>query len=132
LIAKALAEQEKKKKETEAKKPVAPKNPLSAMPLNRYAGKYFNEIYSSVNISVIDNKLVMEIGPKKVKLSLIHWEKDIFSVNGPKSIFEHESGFASFQVDPQGKVSSVILDFLNQDDDLGIFKRIEDAKVSPK
>ena len=70
---------------------------------------------------VIDGKLILDIGPKKVKLSLRHWDKDIFVVNWPKSVLEQESGFAHFQVDPQSKVNGVILDALNQDNDLGIF-----------
>jgi CubicO group peptidase (beta-lactamase class C family) len=129
LSAKALAEQEKKKKEIKAKKPVAPRNPLAAMPLDCYTGKYFNEVYSTVTISVVDDKLILDIGPKKVKMSLRHWDKDIFAVHWPIYGFDQESGFASFQVDPQGKASSVILDFLNQDDDLGIFKRVEEEKA---
>ena len=132
LSAKALAEQKKKKKEMKTKKPVAPRNPLAAMPLDRYAGKYFNEVYSTVTISVVDGKLILDIGPKKVKMSLKHWDKDIFAVNWPIYGFEQESGFAGFQVNPQGKVNGVILDFLNQDDDLGVFKRIGSEKAVPK
>jgi len=132
LSAKALAEQEKMKKEMKSKKPPAPKNPLAAMPLDRYAGKYFSEVYNTINISVVDGKLILNIGPKKVKMSFKHWDKDIFEVHWPVYGFDQESGFAGFQVDPQGKVEGVFLDFLNQDDDLGIFKRVEEAKASPK
>jgi len=132
LSAKALAEQEKKKKEMETKNPVAPKNPLAAMPVDRYVGKYFNEVYSTVNIAAVDGKLILDIGPKKVKMSLRHWDKDIFAVHWPIYGFDQEYGFASFQVDPQGRVNGVILEALNQDDDLGIFKRAEEKKPEPK
>ena len=90
------------------------------------------EVYSTVNISVVDGKLILDIGPKKVKMLLRHWDKDIFAVHWPIYGFDQESGFAHFQVDPQGKVNGVIIVFLNQDDDLGIFKRVEEAKASPK
>ena len=86
----------------------------------------------ALNIAVVDGKLILDIGPKKVKMSLRHWDKDIFVVHWPIYGFDQEYGFASFQVDPQGRVNGVILEALNQDDDLGIFKRVEEKKPVPK
>jgi CubicO group peptidase (beta-lactamase class C family) len=125
LSAEALAEAGKMKKEEKAGKTVAPKNPLAAMPLKKYAGNYANGVYGKINVSVVDGKLTIVIGPKKVKMSLQHWDKDIFAVNWPNGASDSEYGFAIFQVDPQGKATGVTLDYLNQNDDLGVFKRVE-------
>lgn len=126
LSAEALAELEKMKKGEKARKPVVPKKPLAAMPLEKYVGDYSNDVYSKINISVVDGKLTIVMGPKKVKITLQHWDKDIFAMNLPLYGFDLEYGFAIFQVDPQGKATSVTLDSLNQDDELGIFKRVEE------
>ena len=128
LSAEGLAELEKTKKEEKDKKAVAPKNPLAAMPLKNYEGMYANDIYGKINISVVNGNLTITIGPKKVKMTLNHWDKDIFAVNWPVYGADFESGFAIFQIDPLGKVTGVVLDFLNQDDDLGVFKRLEEKK----
>lgn len=126
LSAEALAELGKMKKEEKARKPVVPKNPLAAMPLEKYVGDYSDDVYSKINISVVDGKLTIVMGPKKVKMTLQHWDKDIFAINWPLYGFDLEYGFAIFQVDPQGKVTSVTIDSLNQNNELGIFKRVEE------
>lgn len=125
LSAEALAEAAKMKEEEKSGKPVAPKNPLAAMPLRLYAGNYANDVYGKINVSVADGKLTIVIGPKKVKMFLHHWDKDIFAVNWPQGASDSEYGFAIFQVDPQGKATGITLDALNQNDDLGVFKRVE-------
>ncbi len=128
LSAEGLAELEKTKKEEKDKKAVAPQNPLAAMPLKNYEGIYANDLYGKITISVVSGKLTAVIGPKKVKMSLNHWDKDIFAVNWPVYDADIESGFAIFQADPQGKVTGVTLDFLSQDNDMGMFKRVEKNK----
>ena len=128
LSAEGLAELEKAIKEEEDKKAVAPNNPLASMPPENYAGVYVNDIYGKINISAVNGKLAAIIGPKKVKMNLNHWNKDIFAVNWPVNGTGFESGFAIFQVDPQSNVTGVTFDFLNQDDDLGVFKRVEEKK----
>ena len=126
LSAEALAESEKMKKGEKARKPVAPQNPLAAMPLEKYVGDYSNNVYGKINISVVDGKLTVVMGPKKEKLALQHWDKDIFAMHWLSDGLGSEFGFAIFQVEPQGKVTRVTLDSLNQDDELGIFKRVEE------
>jgi CubicO group peptidase (beta-lactamase class C family) len=130
LSAEALAEMEKTKKETKAKEPIRPKNPLPAMPLEKYVGDYSNALYGKINIAVADGKLAIAIGPKQVIMTLNHWDKDIFAVTSPIFSSDPESGFAIFQVDPQGKVTGVTLDSLNQDGNSGIFRRVEEATVN--
>ncbi|MCX5707096.1 MAG: DUF3471 domain-containing protein, partial [Candidatus Omnitrophica bacterium] len=125
LSAEGLAELEKMKKEEKAKIPVAPKNPLAAMPLEKYSGDYSNDVYGKINITVVDGKLTIVLGPKKLKITLSHWNKDIFSAHWPFSDSDLESSFAIFQVDPQSKVTGVTIDSLNQNDGLGVFARVE-------
>jgi len=119
---------EKTKKEEKDKKAMAPQNPLAAMPLVNYEGVYANNLYGKINISVVSGKLTAVIGPKKVKMTLNHWDKNIFAVNWPVYDADIESGFAIFHVDPQSNVTGVTLDFLNQDNDMGVFKRVEEKK----
>ncbi|MFA5008676.1 MAG: serine hydrolase [Candidatus Omnitrophota bacterium] len=126
VSAEGLAELEKMKKKEKVDKPVAPKNPLPAMELEKYAGDYSNSVYGKINISLVDGKLVIAIGPKKVKMSLRHWDKDIFAVSSQFYGSDLDSGFVIFQIDPQGKITGVTLDSLNQDDDLGVFTRVEE------
>ena len=57
---------------------------------------------------------------------LVPWNKDIFITQWPMSDPDLDAGFAIFDVDPKGKVTGVTLDSLNQDDDLGVFKRTND------
>jgi hypothetical protein len=128
LSAEALAKLGEMKKEEKIKRPVAPKNPISPMPLEKYFGDYANDIYGKINISLVDGKLTIVIGPKKAKIALKHWDKDIFATHWVGDGLGAESGFATFQVDPKGKVTGVTLDSLNQDDELGIFKSEEDAE----
>ena len=125
LSAEGLAELEKAKKKEEAKKPVQPKNPLAAMPLETYTGIYSNDVFGKITVSVVDGKLIVVIGPKKIKITLSHWNKDVFAAHWPVADAELESAFASFQANPEGKVTGITLDNLNQDDDLGVFHRVE-------
>lgn len=127
LSAEGLAELEKMKKEAKAKIPAAPKNPLPAMPLEKYTGDYSNDVYGRINISVIEGKLTITMGPKKVKVTLEHWDKDIFAAHWPFSDPDVASSFAIFQADPQGKVTGVDIDSLDQGDGLGVFARVEKA-----
>lgn len=122
LSAEGLAELEKTKKEETAKKPAVPENPVAPMALEKYAGAYSNDIYGNINISVVEGKLSLIIGPKSVKVVLAPWNKDIFAAKWPFSESDDEPAFAIFQVNPDGKVTGVTLDTLNQDDDLGVFK----------
>ena len=127
--AEGLAELEKTQKEEKEKKPAAPNEPAAPLPLEKYAGNYANDIYGKLNVSVVDGQLTIVIGPRKVKMILKHWDKDIFSINYPIYGVDLDDGFAIFQIDPQGKVTGVNIDPLDQDDDLGVFKRVEEDTV---
>lgn len=123
LSAEGLAELDKTKKDENAKKAVAPKDPIAPMALEKYTGTYSNDVYGDINVSVGEEKLELVIGPKKVKVALTPWSKDIFTAKWPFSESDSDAAFAIFHVDPAGSVTGVTLDSLNQDDDLGVFKR---------
>jgi len=123
LSAEGMAELEKMKKEAKAKVPVAPKNPLAAMPLEKYAGDYSNDIYGKIRVSAADGKLTLTIGPKNIKMALKHWNKDTFTASLPGSGDNFDHSFAIFQVNPSEEVAGVTLDALNQGNDMGVFKR---------
>jgi len=118
-----LAEMEKMKREEKAKSPVPPKRRIAPIALEKYAGAYSSDIYGDINISVVEGKLNLVIGPKKVTAVLAPWNKDIFAAKWPFSESDTETAFAIFHVDLWGNVTGVTLDSLNQDDDLGVFRR---------
>jgi CubicO group peptidase (beta-lactamase class C family) len=120
--AEALSEMEKARK---AEKPMAPKNPEPPLPLDLYSGEYFNAVYGKATLSVIDGRLSLVMGPKKVKMRLTHWDRDRFTLHWPVFGFDQEFGFVNFEVDPQGRIKGMVLDRLNQDADLGVFKKAE-------
>lgn len=127
ISAEALEELERIKKRAKSAEPVKPKQPSAAMPLAKYAGDYSNDVYGKINIHVADGKLTVVMGPRNLRIALDHWDKDIFAVNLISPLYDSDlqPGFAAFQVDPQGKVKTVTIDSLNQDDNLGVFKRME-------
>ncbi|HBM16088.1 MAG TPA: hypothetical protein DD381_07095 [Lentisphaeria bacterium] len=122
----ALTEYKKTKKELEEKNPVRPENPLPSMSLEKYTGKYSNDVYGIINVFISGEKLLISIGPKNTKLTLAHWDKDIFRVQWPFGNSDETENFAIFQMDPNKneEVTGVILDGLNQDDALGVFEKI--------
>jgi CubicO group peptidase (beta-lactamase class C family) len=120
--AESLSEMEKSRK---VKKPAAPQNPVSPLPLDRYTGDYFNAVYGKATLSVIDGRLFLVMGPKSVKMTLTHWDRDRFALHWPVFGFDQEFGFVNFEVDPQGRIKGMVLDRLNQEADLGVFKKAE-------
>lgn len=95
---------------------------------DQYEGKPGKDYSAEALLSELDGRLSLVIGPKKVTMTLIPWDRDSFTVHWPVFGFDQEFGFANFEVDPQGRVKGLILDRLNQEDDLGVFKRVETVK----
>lgn len=123
LSTEGLSELEKTKEEEKIKKPVPPKMPIAPMALEKYTGVYTNDIYGDINISIVEGRLELVISPRKVKAALTPWNNDIFAAKWPFSGSDSDAAFAIFQVDPAGNATGVTLDSLDQDDDLGVFKR---------
>ncbi len=56
-----------------------PKNPVAAKPLSAYAGKYTNEYFGTLSVTVDDNRLVLRLPPRGAYYELTHWDGDTFS-----------------------------------------------------
>ena len=119
-----LATMEEGMKKAEAGLPVPPEDALSAMPLEKYVGDYRNTVYGQINISEKKGGLVLTIGPNKVEMYLTPWNRDTFSVYWPFYGDVGDSGvFAWFEADPEGTVTGVTVNLLNEDG-CGVFERI--------
>jgi CubicO group peptidase (beta-lactamase class C family) len=57
----------------------APGSPKAARPLSAYAGKYSNEYFGTLEVSVEDNRLVLRLPPRGAYYELTHWNGDTFS-----------------------------------------------------
>jgi len=119
-----LAEMKQAQKKARSELPVRPKSPLPAMSLKEYAGDYHNDVYGKITITKKRGGLVLTIGPKKVEMYLTPWNRDTFSISWPLYNEKSDAGlFASFQVDPAGKIMGVTINLLNEDG-CGVFRRI--------
>ena len=119
-----LTEMKERMKKAESELPVTPENPLPAMSLENYSGDYRNDVYGKINIAKRNKNLVLTIGPRKVKMHLKPWNRDIFSIYWPLYNDVSEPGvFASFQVGPEGAVTGLTINLLNEDG-CGVFKKV--------
>lgn len=57
----------------------APATPKAARPLTAYAGKYTNEYFGTLEVSVADNRLVLRLPPRGAYYELTHWDGDTFT-----------------------------------------------------
>jgi CubicO group peptidase (beta-lactamase class C family) len=56
-----------------------PKNPAAAKPLTAYVGKYTNEYFGTLEVSVEKDRLILRLPPRGAYYELSHWDGDIFS-----------------------------------------------------
>jgi CubicO group peptidase (beta-lactamase class C family) len=111
----AYLENQKAARAPFAKRP-SPNAP--AQPLERYAGKFNNPVYGDLLVESDGQKLWMTIGPRKLKMELIHWNHDSFVVSTPATdAFLGDSGSATFSFAKDGKVSVITWDALNDVND---------------
>jgi CubicO group peptidase (beta-lactamase class C family) len=101
-------------------RPVRPLQPAPHLPLKAYAGTYLNETYGRLTVSVDGDGLKALLG-QDIAMRLEPWNRDTFVFRSPINP-EDEPEFASFQLDRDGLVISVSLDFL-QDPPGGAFTR---------
>ncbi len=130
-----LASMKEGMKRVETELPVPPEDALPAMSLQKYVGDYQNAVYGQINISEKKGGLVLTIGPDKVEMYLTPWNRDTFSVYWPFYNDISEPGvFALFEADPEGTVTGVTVNLLNEDG-CGVFERITTSPLkedSPK
>lgn len=56
-----------------------PKISAPAKPLSAYAGKYRNEYFGTLEVSVEDNRLILRLPPRGSYYELTHWDGDTFT-----------------------------------------------------
>lgn len=110
-----LVETQKAEQQSKSQEPIPPKNPEAPLPLEKYAGNYSNKVYGNANISLVEGKLMLTMGNNGVfKMTLGHWDKDMFVLFGSLYSKDEKNGFIQFKVDPEGNVQSFTLDPLNE------------------
>lgn len=84
-----------------------PKDATPSVPLDRYAGRYTNEMYGDVNVDVSGDKISLQYGDAARAGDLEPWSRDAYKV------VWHEkragTGLVQFVVDPVGTVRSLRL-----------------------
>jgi CubicO group peptidase (beta-lactamase class C family) len=56
-----------------------PKSPAPARPLSTYAGKYTNQYFGTLEVTVEDNHFVLRLPPRGAYYELTHWDGDTFT-----------------------------------------------------
>jgi hypothetical protein len=56
-----------------------PKNPASAKPLTAYVGKYPNEYFGTLEVSLENDRLILRLPPRGAYYELTHWDGDTFT-----------------------------------------------------
>jgi CubicO group peptidase (beta-lactamase class C family) len=82
------------------------KNTIPTLSLDEYTGIYKNDLYGTFEIKLIDNQIIVE--SHTLKGDLIHWQNDTFLMS--ISPYFYQKIFLMFQINPLGKVDSLIIE----------------------
>jgi len=93
-------------------KPVVDFSP--ALPLSAYAGTYHNEAFGEIQVVVEKDKLVLIAGKDKVKIPVIHFDRDIFTVVWPEMFLPGTEKIV-FGLDSHGNVATLNADLFGKD-----------------
>jgi CubicO group peptidase (beta-lactamase class C family) len=105
-----------------------PTTPAPALPLQTYTGTFHHQVYGDLVIATAGDSLTLTVGPRRVQMTLRHWNRDTFLVSWPENdAYLGASGLARFAIGPQGQPASITLD-LFRDVDQGRFVRIETSR----
>jgi CubicO group peptidase (beta-lactamase class C family) len=106
-----------------------PTTSTPALPLPSYAGTFHNNVYGDLTIDAAGERLTLTVGPHRVRMELLHWNRDTFLVSWPENdAYRGASGFATFAIDPKGQPTRLTLD-LFADVDKGLFVRAEPSRA---
>jgi CubicO group peptidase (beta-lactamase class C family) len=56
-----------------------PQNPAGAKPLTAYVGKYSNEYFGTLEVSLENDRLILRLPPRGAYYELTHWDGDTFT-----------------------------------------------------
>lgn len=111
-----FADREEEGKELQKPSPAEP-----PLPLEKYTGIYANPLYGRVEISLINQQLVLTMGSNHMQLLLKHWNHDSFELVWPS--FESETRMLiNFYIDADGVADQLEATFLGESEN--IFKRL--------
>ncbi|OAH12945.1 serine hydrolase [Streptomyces jeddahensis] len=98
-----------------------PADPRPARANSAYAGTYANDFYGPMTVSTEDGTLVIQLGPKKTKFPLRHYDGDTFSY---ETTGENASGLSgvTFTANSDGEITKVRVEALDENG-LGTFTR---------
>jgi hypothetical protein len=104
-----------------------PTNPAAALPLQAYTGTFHHRVYGDLVIETAGDSLTVTVGPRRVHMTLRHWNRDTFLVSWPENdAYLGAAGLARFAIGPQGQPVRLTLD-LFADVDQGLFVRVESS-----
>ncbi|RPF35048.1 serine hydrolase [Streptomyces sp. TLI_185] len=98
-----------------------PASPAPAKANSAYTGTYSNDYYGPMTVSVQGNELTMQLGPRKQRFSLSHYDGDTFSYRTTGEMAVGLSG-VTFTVGPGGRADKVRVEHLDTSG-LGTFTR---------
>ncbi|MDI3422032.1 serine hydrolase [Streptomyces luteolus] len=110
---------EGERSETDYAKP--PKDATPAKEDDAYTGTYANDYYGPMTVSVEGDELIMQLGPKKQRFRLTHYDGDTFSYSTTGENAVGLSG-VTFTVDAEGRAEKVRVENLDANK-LGTFTR---------
>jgi hypothetical protein len=86
-------------------------------------------VYGEATIEAAGDALAFTVGPRQVRMTLRHWNRDTFLVSWPETdAYPGASGFATFALNPTGQPVSLTLDAF-ADVDKGLFVRVESTST---
>src|SRR5262249_6982206 len=77
--------------------------------LEKYVGKYRNEIYGDIDIGLNAGALSFTFGPQRVA-ELSHWNYDTFKLNWKNLLLVGKISMVTFNLDSRGLVQQLALD----------------------
>jgi CubicO group peptidase (beta-lactamase class C family) len=113
-------------KAREAEKAELPKPPAKispALPAERYTGSYSNDVYGTITVSQEAGALAVTVGPKKTRVALAHFDRDIFRASWNVYIEPEDGGLVKFDIGPDGFAESLAIQAFDADG-CGVFRRV--------
>lgn len=119
----ALKKAAGKREEEKADIPKPPAKASPALPAEKYTGDYSNDAYGTITVSQKDGDLTVTVGPKKTRIALSHFDRDIFTSSWNVFIEPEDGGPVRFDIGPDGSAGSLTIQALDSDG-CGTFKRV--------
>lgn len=101
---------------------VPPAKPVAALDSAVYTGTYGNDLYGAASIESSNGKLVLVLGPKKMRFALSHWSGNVFSYVPPGENATGRSA-VTFVVAPGATTAAKMTIGYLDDEGLGTFVR---------